>query len=36
MADEIKTGAYICKGCGIGEALDVDALAAPKAEEGSE
>ncbi|MEZ5542175.1 MAG: hydrogenase iron-sulfur subunit [Pseudomonadota bacterium] len=27
MADEIKTGAYICKGCGLGERLDCSQLA---------
>ena len=26
MADEKKYAAYICKGCGLGERLDADAL----------
>jgi quinone-modifying oxidoreductase subunit QmoB len=26
VADEIKIGAYICKGCGLGERLDIDNL----------
>ena len=26
MADEIKVGAYICKGCGLGERLDCGQL----------
>ena len=26
MSDEIKSGAYICKGCGLGERLDADQL----------
>ena len=27
MSDEIKIGAYICKGCGIGERLDTSQMA---------
>ena len=34
MADEIKTGAYICKGCGLGERLDCDQLATIAEREG--
>ena len=34
MADEIKTGAYICKGCGLGERLDCDQLATIATREG--
>jgi len=26
MADEMKIGAYICKGCGIGDRLDAGQL----------
>jgi len=26
VADEMKIGAYICKGCGLGERLDIDSL----------
>lgn len=33
MSDKI--GVYICKGCGIGEALDIDALAEAAEEEGA-
>jgi len=31
-----KYGAYICTGCGIGEALDVDALVEAASENGME
>ena len=34
MADEIKTGAYICKGCGLGERLDCGQLATIAEREG--
>jgi len=34
VADEIKTGAYICKGCGLGERLDCDQLATIAEREG--
>ena len=34
MSDEIKTGAYICKGCGLGERLDCDQLATIAEREG--
>ncbi|MEN8107014.1 MAG: hydrogenase iron-sulfur subunit [Pseudomonadota bacterium] len=34
MSDEIKIGAYICKGCGIGERLDCDQLATIAEREG--
>ena len=34
MADEIKTGAYICKGCGIGDRLDCGQLATIAEREG--
>ena len=34
MADEIKVGAYICKGCGLGERLDCGQLATIAEREG--
>ena len=34
MSDEIKTGAYICKGCGLGERLDCGQLATIAEREG--
>jgi len=34
MADEIKVGAYICKGCGLGERLDCSQLATIAEREG--
>jgi len=34
VSDEIKTGAYICKGCGLGERLDCDQLATIAEREG--
>ncbi len=34
MADEIKVGAYICKGCGLGERLDCSELATIAQREG--
>ena len=34
MADEIKVGAYICKGCGLGERLDCGQLATIAQREG--
>jgi quinone-modifying oxidoreductase subunit QmoB len=34
VADEIKTGAYICKGCGLGERLDCSQLATIAEREG--
>ena len=34
MSDEIKVGAYICKGCGLGERLDCSGLATIAEREG--
>ena len=34
MADEMKIGAYICKGCGIGDRLNVDQLATTATRDG--
>ena len=34
MSEEIKTGAYICKGCGLGERLDCGQLATIAEREG--
>ena len=34
MSDEIKVGAYICKGCGLGERLDCGQLATIAEREG--
>ncbi|NIR30885.1 MAG: hydrogenase iron-sulfur subunit [Gammaproteobacteria bacterium] len=34
MADELKIGAYLCKGCGLGERLDVSQLATIAEREG--
>ena len=34
MADAKKYGAYICKGCGLGERLDADALVKVAQKEG--
>ena len=34
MSDEVKIGAYICKGCGLGERLDTAQLATIAAREG--
>ena len=34
MSDEIKTGAYICKGCGLGDRLDCGQLATIAEREG--
>ncbi len=34
MADEMKIGAYICKGCGIGDRLNADQLATTATRDG--
>ncbi len=34
MADQVKIGAYICQGCGLGERLDTDQLASVAQKDG--
>ena len=34
MADEMKIGAYVCKGCGIGDRLNADQLATTATRDG--